>query len=76
MKATTWDNMDDNATYSGTKKKSIVLKLMFKTNDGDKFKFSSFKEKTVKHVTFKDDTKRKGEQKCDFNHIVYILNGN
>ncbi|KAJ6884386.1 hypothetical protein NC652_031405 [Populus alba x Populus x berolinensis] len=28
MKATTWDNMDDNSTYSGTKKKSIVLKLV------------------------------------------------
>lgn len=32
---------------------------MFKTNDGDKSKFSSFKEKTVKHVTFEDDTKKK-----------------
>jgi hypothetical protein len=28
MKATTWDNMDDNSTYSGTKKKSIALKLV------------------------------------------------
>jgi len=27
MKAT-WDNMDDNSTYSGTKKKSRALKLV------------------------------------------------
>ena len=44
---------------------------------GDKFKFTSFKKRNVKHVTFEDDTR--GNVKCIGNsliieHVLLIYN--